>query len=193
MKPPRLVWALCLGGFLLAGCGLTATRDVEDIDRAILPDRLVQARPTTAGPTPDATSVGGAVYFVDEDRLVALPYSTANASGSAAVQVLLDALAAGPGETDRDRGLSTALPPTTQLRLTALEANVAVVDLTVAQLPPNQTLAIAQLVLTATSLEAIAGLRLTVNGEPVAAPLASGAQTDRPLTRADYEQMLSAP
>lgn len=177
-------------GALLTGCGLTPSHGVSDIDPASLPAELVATRAPT--PTPSATpaKAGGAVYFVKDDRLVRRSKVLGTEAGSGAVQELLDALAAGPGDVDRDGGVSTAIPPSTVLRLAGFEGDIVTVDLTVDQLPPNQTVAIAQLVLTVTSLAEVNGLRVTINGERINAPLASGAQTDRPLTRADYDEML---
>ena len=57
--------------------------------------------------------------------------------------------------------------------------------------PPNDA-QIAQIVLTATSLSGVTQVRLTINGEPFSAPLAGGAQTDRPLTREDYLPLLAS-
>jgi len=177
---------------LLAGCGLTPSSGVQDIDPRSLPGRLVATPTATASPSVESVASGGGVYFVREEQLVARPQTSDTRALLPGVQALLDALSAGPDETDRDRGVGTALPPATALRATALEGAVLTVDLTVDQMPPDQTLAIAQIVLTVTSLNEVGGVRLTVNGEPIRAPLASGAQTDRPLTRADFAGMLAA-
>jgi spore germination protein GerM len=131
------------------------------------------------------------VYFIGGRSLSEASRSLRDATGRRALQELLDDLVAGPTAADRGRGLSTALPPATRLVVTGLAATVATVDLIVDQLPPNQTTAIAQIVLTATSLPEVSEIRLTVNGQPISPPLASGAQTDRPLNRTDYLAFLS--
>ncbi|MGQ0465067.1 MAG: GerMN domain-containing protein [Sporichthyaceae bacterium] len=177
---------------LLAGCGLTPTREVEDIDPRGLPGRLVVIPTASTAEPPNSVSPGGSVYFVREETLVRRTRAADGRELLPRVQSLLDTLTGGPDETDRDRGVSTALPPATVLRATALEGTVVTVDLAVDQLPSDQTLAIAQIVLTVTSLNEVGGVRLTVNGEPIRAPLASGAQTDRPLTRADFAEMAAA-
>lgn len=183
-----VVCVLMLGG----GCGLQPSAEVEDIDPLSLPPRLLgTTSPTSAAPANDPTSAGSGVYFLRATTLRVSPRVLAAASGLPALQDLLDKLAAGPDAVDRRRGLSTALPPTTRLTVTSLEAGLATVDLNFGQVPPDQTTAIAQIVLTATSLPDVRRLLLSINGQPLKAPLVSGAQTDRPLTRADYAALLN--
>ncbi len=176
---------------LLSGCGLTTTHPLEDIDPLSLPGTLVRTPAPTPSNSAAPVAADGSVYFVRDERLVERERTLRLSSGPVAVQELLDSLAAGPDEADRDNGMASALPPAVVLRLTSLVGDIATVDLTLDQLPLTQTSAIAQIVLTVTSLAEVNGLKLTINGAPISAPLASGAQTDRPLTRADYVQMLS--
>lgn len=186
--------AAALGGllFLAAACGLDPSGDVENIDPLSLPPRLIaSAQPSATSPA-DLNNAGAGVYFLRDTVLRLAPRTVAAPAGVPALQELLNALAAGPDASDRQRGLSTALPPTTRLTVTKLEGDLATVDLTFGQVPPDQTAAIAQIVLTATSLPEVSRLLLTFDGEPLEAPLASGAQTGRPLTRADYLLMLGS-
>lgn len=181
----RLAAAGCLA-LLTAGCGLSPTSDLQDIDPRSLPPRLLATAPPTSAPQTDPERSGSGVYFL-RDTAVRLAPRTINAeSGVPALQELLTNLAAGPDAMDRRSGLSTALPPTTRLTVTALDGDLAIVDLSFGQVPPDQTTAIAQIVLTATSLPEVNQVLLTIDGEPLQAPLASGAQTDRPLIRSDY-------
>ena len=181
----HLVATSCLA-LLIAGCGVGATSEVKEIDPLSLPPRLL----ATAAPTPTTTAEpvrsGSGVYFLRNTTLRLSPRTVTAEPGLPALQELLSSLAAGPDAADRDRGLSTALPPITRLTVTALENGLATVDLSFGQAPPDQTTAIAQIVLTATSLPGVSRLLLTIDGEPLQAPLSSGAQTDRPLTRSDY-------
>ncbi len=174
---------------LPAGCGL-GRGGVVDIDPGSLPQRLVAS--PAASPTDTVTPVRavGSVYFSSDESLVQAGRTLNAAPGQAALQELLDDLSGGPDARDRERGYSTALPPATRLRVTALQGDTATVDLAVDQPPPDQTTAIAQIVLTATSLDGVRHVRLTFNGHPINAPLANGAQTNRLLTRADYAAML---
>jgi hypothetical protein len=200
--------AAVLGGILLlaAGCGFGPSGDVKEIDPLSLPPRLFGTTPpistaatpaaTPAAATATATATepmtsGSGTYFLSATslRLSARPLSVT--SGIPALQEMLNHLAAGPDDTERARGLSTALTPTTRLTVTSLQGGLATVDLAFGRVPPNQITAIAQIVLTATSLPEVNRLLLTIDGKPLQAPLADGALTDRPLTRSDYLAMLA--
>ncbi len=80
--------------------------------------------------------------------------------------------------------------------MAAVEDGTATVDLT----GPGEVgggeesrLAVAQIVLTATTLDDVRAVRLTRAGEPLEAPLPTGELTDRPLTATDYAPLLVAP
>jgi Sporulation and spore germination len=192
MMNRQIVASLLVALGLLGGCGLEPSHRVVDIDPMSLPQRLLATAAATPSPGAEPVRAAGSVYFSNDQVLVEAPRTLQAPPGQAALQELLDDLTAGPDAADRDRGYSTALPPATRLRVTALVKDVATVDLAVDQPPPDQTTAIAQIVLTATSLPEVNHVRLTINGQPINAPLANGAQTDRPLGRADYQALLSA-
>ncbi|HEY2831468.1 MAG TPA: GerMN domain-containing protein [Sporichthyaceae bacterium] len=186
----RIVRVLLLA-LVLAGCGL-GRGNVVDIDPMSLPQRLVGSSTPSPTNTAEPARATGDVYFSSDEVLVQAMRTLNAAPGQPALQELLDDLSAGPDGRDRERGYSSALPPATRLRVTSLQGDVAIVDLAVDQPPPDQTTAIAQIVLTTTSLPGVRRVRLTFNGKPINAPLANGAQTNRLLTRGDYEAMLIA-
>jgi spore germination protein GerM len=102
---------------------------------------------------------------------------------------LLDQLAAGPSQAERDEQLSSALPPEAQLSVTALDDSTATIDLDPSGQAPvgvSSRRAVAQIVLTATSSPGVRSVLLELGGQPVEAPLPSGELTSRPLTAADY-------
>lgn len=182
--------ALC-SLLVLSGCGSSPSGEVKDIDPLSLPPRLLESAPVRPSASPDSVGSTIGAYFLRGTKLRLVARAVTGATGPAALQELLDNLAAGPDASDRQRGLSTALPPTTRLAVTGLDGGLATVDLSFGQVPPDQTTAIAQIVLTATSLPQVNRLLLTFEGKPLQAPLASGAQTDRPLSRSDYLPMVS--
>jgi hypothetical protein len=70
------------------------------------------------------------------------------------------------------------------------------VDLTAEAEPPSgwaSRRAVAQIVLTATSVPGVRAVLLTLAGEPVEVPLPSGELTADPVTAADYEELLRPP
>lgn len=195
LRTALLGWILVLA----AGCGFGPSGDLKEIDSLSLPPRLFSTTsPTVATPTTSTSTAtaepktpASGTYFLSATslRLSARPLSVT--SGVPALQELLNHLAAGPDDAERARGLSTALTPTTRLTVASLQGGLATVDLAFGRVPPNQITAIAQIVLTATSLPDVNRLLLTLDGEPLQAPLADGALTDRPLTRSDYLAMLA--
>lgn len=189
MSPAR--WAAAGLLTLLAGCGVPTGGAAETIPASDVPYGLASPAPTSpapAGPVPVVAP--GRVYLVDAaDGLVPRPREVDGATAEERLGALLDALAAGPTAEERDRQLSTALPPEVQLSVVELTGGTATVDITGApEAPAGQASrrAVAQVVLSATSVPGIEAVVLTWDGERVEAPLPSGELTAEPLTRADY-------
>jgi hypothetical protein len=80
------------------------------------------------------------------------------------------------------------------MQVTALEDRVATVELSGESpdaVPERLPLAVAQVVLTATSLPSVEAVLLTRDGVPVEAPLPGGELSDRPLREGDYAGLLA--
>lgn len=106
----------------------------------------------------------------------------------APLRLALTELLQGPEPHERRAGLSTAIPPGTQLRGLRVTDGIAVIDLSdefsVGGGGPVR-LRYAQLTFTATQYPTVRGVRVLVDGRP-AAQLGAGL-TGRPLRRADFE------
>ncbi|SNT03100.1 Spore germination protein GerM [Geodermatophilus pulveris] len=184
-------WAAAGLLVLLAGCAVPTGGAARAIPASEVPYGLASAAPDPAPSTASDPTVGpGEVYLVDaSDALVPRPREVAGATAQERLDVLLDELAAGPTADERDRQLSTALPPKVELSAVELTDGTATVDIAVATDAPAGEAsrpAVAQVVLTATSVPGVVAVVLTLDGERVEAPLPSGALTAEPLTRADY-------
>jgi hypothetical protein len=149
--------------------------------------------PPTAAPSPVPADEAGWAYLVGADGAL-VPRARDSGTGTAEERLgeLLTALAAGPTEEERAQGLSTALPSGVSLTAT-IDGATATIDLSGAAPLSSNRRAVAQLVLTAASLPGVDAVLLTSDGEPVEAPLPSGALTDAPLLPADYAVFLSPP
>lgn len=190
-------WAL--GGaaaaylLLLTACGAPTSGAVQQVT-SVPYDLMSPAAPVTTAPTtkPEARP---RVYLVRDDLLVPVPGpDTEGADTPTAVTELLQALAQGPREGDRNRGLSSALGSDVAMTLTRIDGDTAVVDVDAgAQLPSagRLPLAVAQIVLTVVSVPGVENVELTVGGEPIQAPLPDGALTERPLDAGDYSTLLA--
>ncbi|MGY1780635.1 GerMN domain-containing protein [Geodermatophilus sp. SYSU D01036] len=188
---------------VVAGCGVPTGQAPATIAPSDVPYGL--ASPSTPSPPAPTTTprtdqprillVGPGDVLVPRGREV---------TGSVPDQLaaLLAQLADGPTAEERRQGLSTALPPGVTLSAAEVEDEDEVEDGTVtvdlggtAEAPSGREsrTAVAQIVLTATSVPGIAAVRLTSDGVPVEAPLPSGELTSTPLTAADYAGFLTAP
>jgi spore germination protein GerM len=135
------------------------------------------------------------VFLVSgEGVLVGRPRDVEGATTRERLADLLAALEEGPSAAERTEQLSTLLTPEARLSVSELEQRTARIDLGLpAGAPSGDTgrRAVAQIVLTATSLPGVEAVRLTIAGNPVEAPLPTGELTSAPLTAADYAVFLT--
>jgi hypothetical protein len=194
-RTTRWAGALVLAG-ALAGCGVPTGGTPEAIPTSQVPYDLSSPSPTAAGvPSTSARVDEPRVYLVGEDGAV-VPRGRSLDSGSLRDRLdqLLDDLATGPTASELTDRLSTALRPETSLTVDGLSDGTVTIDLGGdAEAPAGQESrrAVAQIVLTATSLPEVEAVLLTRTGQPVEAPLPSGELTSRPLTATDYEPLLT--
>ncbi|MEU2349130.1 GerMN domain-containing protein [Modestobacter sp. NPDC049651] len=189
-----LVAAAAVG--LLAGCGVPTGGAPETIPPSEVPFGLASSSPAarSTAPAPDAAG-RPQVYLVGADEAL-VPRTRELSAGSPREQLaeLLDDLSAGPQRDELADRLSTALPP--ELTLDVAETADGTVSVALggsAEAPSGRASkrAVAQIVLTATSLPWVAAVVLTHDGRRLDAPLPSGELTAEPLTAADYRPLLT--
>jgi spore germination protein GerM len=156
----------------LAGCGVLTGAPAEAIPDSEVPPGLSSSAPTSASvPNPERVADPARVYLVGrDDVLVPRTRETTESSPEEQLEDLLDDLADGPTSVELDDQLSTALPPDVELSVADLAAGTATVDISGATQAPSgwaSRLAVAQLVLTATSVPGVDGVLLTLDGQPV--------------------------
>lgn len=184
------------------GCGVPVGGAPTTIAPSDVPYGLAsptEASPSPASPLPRADEP--LVFLVGPgDLLVPRGRGTGTGSGTGTQADRLDALlaelAAGPTEGERAEGLSTALPPGVELSVTGEDGGTVTVDLGGPAGAPSgreSRSAVAQVVLTATTLPQVDAVLLTRDGVPVEAPLPSGELTSAPLTAAAYAVFRTAP
>jgi hypothetical protein len=196
MSARRLLAGLAVA--LLAGCGVPTSGDPEIIPAAEVPYGLASPTPSDRSAAPTETLVAAtAIYLVTPaDVLVASGREIAAGSTEEQLDALLDELAAGPTQQERDDELSTALPPEVELDVVDVSGATVTIDIAGPDDAPSGSesrRAVGQIVLTATSLPGVRAVLLTRQGERVDAPLPDGQLTSAPLTAADYEALLTAP
>lgn len=189
--------ALTAGLVGVTGCGIPTGGPPTTIAASDIPYGLAEPRPTsTASPSTTPQLDPSRIFLVgDGDVLVARARDTDGSSRRDRLEQLLTALAEGPTDAERSEQLSTALPPELRLTLVELSDGTATIDFDGPAEAPSgwaSRRAVAQIVLTATSVPGVEAVRLTLTGEPVEAPLPSGELTSEPLTAADYAVLLIA-
>ncbi|GAB2589408.1 GerMN domain-containing protein [Kribbella endophytica] len=175
---------------VVGGCGVPTQESPVEIRPEALPSRLQgtalprDVSPPTAGPG----QVSVVVNFVRKDRLVRSVREVPNGPAQDRLAAIVAALVAGPTERERASGISSALPVGLQLAVTTLDGNRAVIGLIgeTGGSAAENVLAVAQIVLSATTIPTVKEVTFERDGLPVEALLADGALTTNPLTAADY-------
>ncbi len=182
----------------LAGCGVPAGGTPRAIPSSEVPYGLADPSPAPTAPgTAVPLETPSQVYFLSaQDVLVGVPREVEGATLRDRLADLLAALETGPSDAERREQLSTLLTPEARLSLTDLTDHVATIDIALPAGAPSGAAsrrAVAQLVLTATSLSGVDAVSLTIGGDPVEAPLPTGELTSSMLTASDYAVFLTAP
>lgn len=180
---------------LMGACGVPSHGPPVTITR--VPYNLTAPEPKpTATPSPSGTA-RPYVYLVRDQVLVSVQASVAQPSDpAAAVTDVLAQLTVGPSDQDRSAGLSTALGPDTVVHLAGLEDGVARIDIVAGDQVPSPSrvpLAVAQVVLSVTSVPGVSSVLVTRDGSPVELPLPGGALTAAPVTARDYASLVGSP
>ena len=182
---------------LMAACGVPTGAAPSTIAPSDVPYGLAAPAPEASAASAVPRDEASWAYLVGPDEAL-VPRARDSGTGPTEERLgeLLSALAEGPTELERARGLSTALPQGVELTVTGFDGTTATIDLSGgAPLPSGvaSRRAVAQIVLTAASLPGLEAVLLTSEGRPVEAPLPSGALTDTPLLPADYAVFLTPP
>ena len=183
---------------VLAACGVPSGGPPQAIPSSEVPYGLADPRPSPTAPAgTEPVGAPSQVFLVAGDEvLTGRPREVEGPSVRERLDDLLAALVEGPTGAERDEQLSTLLTPDVRLSVTGMSGRTATVDLGLPTGAPSGAagrLAVAQVVLTATSLRGVDAVRLTLADDPVEAPLPSGQLTSAPLTAADYSVFLTAP
>jgi spore germination protein GerM len=169
---------------VLGACGIPLDQEPRLLDVEV---------PTEAADASSSRSdlpVNAKVYFVDDDRLVAVSRRIADTAPTTALEALLR----GPFTAEMELSIRSAIPAGTAVLGVAVSDFVATVDLS-----PEFTLvggdeeilAVAQIVATASAVEGVDGVILAIDGTRRNAPVAEGRLVERPLVPADFTGLFS--
>jgi spore germination protein GerM len=185
----RRAAALALVVVAAAACGIPTSGSPKAIPQDDVPFHLLNpTTPTTKPPTVPA-GVPETIFLVAPAQNV-IPV-TRNVEVPANLTEILGALLDGPTSAETAFGIQSYLTGTTAQVTATLQGGIATVDFTsnplVQVVGPSQTLAIAQIVYTATEQGGVTGVEFEIAGVSTDVPIANGSQVSGPVDRSDYQ------
>lgn len=181
-RPGVRLSCLCVLVTLVAGCGVQ-TEDQAHPAAVSFTDESQTPEPSVTG----SASANAQIFLVKDQELQGV---RRHLPPPITVTAVLDAIAAGPTEDERGKGLRTALlAPFTVTRVVVDRDGAATLVL---ESEPTQSgaaelvLAFGQVVISVSSLPGIHSLRFTVGDEPLSIPRGDGSLTDAAVTSDDY-------
>lgn len=166
-------------------CGIPQDRNPDIVPGGAIGPAL---GPPPAAALPAPAGQGVTVFFVRADQLVPAGRTAVRSD----LESVLQSLLSGPSEQELAAGLRTAIPGPSDVRLVRIEGATAHVDLAspfVAIGGREQILALAQVVLTATSVAGVTDVRFTLEDQLVDVPRGDGTLSSGPLTTRDYASL----
>lgn len=193
----RALVVVLLGSLVLAGpaCGVpTESGDrplrEDDVPLALLADTTTTTTTTTVPPAVTVETFPIDVWFVRGDRLLPVRRDQRRRPD---LDDLLEALVDGPAPDERRAGLRSALPDTVEFSGEEPVGGEIVIDLDPSfrnLSGPEQVLALAQLVYTATGLPGAGRVTFTIAGVPLDVPRADGLLVSGSVSRDDYTPLV---
>jgi hypothetical protein len=186
-------------GAAATACGVPAHSRAERIDAGKVPFGLAAPSPTTTSstiPPPDSgiltsgdITEGVTLYFPAGPHFVAVNRTL---GAPLTLNAVVDALTKGPRPEDLAASARSVIGEGDVERVTS-RGGVAIVQLGAKfpELPPSeQSLGVAQLVLTLTDRPGIGQVSFMLNGQPADVPRANGTLDRGPLSHDDYAALL---
>jgi spore germination protein GerM len=171
------------GVLLLMACGIPIESEPEAIDID------VETSPEDDGPPPGERAAAS-IYLVRDEALV---HVTRDLPTPSSPEIIFDSLLDGVTDPEELANLRTAIPPGTSALGVRTEGAALVVDLSLEFVSvggEEEILAVAQIVLTATSIEGVDRVVFFVEGVPTDVPVASGALSTEPVAADDYASLV---
>lgn len=170
---------------LIGACGIPVQAEPEIMD--------VELAPPAGDETPAPGDLAAvSLYLVGDNSLV---HVTRDLPSPPSLTSIFQSLLGGVTNEERQANLRTAIPPGTETISITEDGSVLRVDLNsefAAVGGEEELLAVAQIVLTATSVEGVDRVAFQLEGVPTDVPVASGALSVDPVGAADYESLVAA-
>lgn len=177
-------WVIAFLAASATACGIPVDSEPEtvDIDLGNVSNR--------EDPIPgDLTAVS--IYLVRQGSLIQV---SRDLPTPATEEVILESLLGPVTEPERRAGLRTAIPQGTQVNAITSDGATLRVDLSrefASVGGEEEVLAVAQIALTATSIDNVDLVGFQLEGVPTGVPVANGALSDDPVGANDYESLVA--
>lgn len=173
----------------IAACGIPTNGTPTAIAKADVPSHLLNpVTPTTVSSiVPPAVAVPETIFLVAPTQHVTAV--SRDVQIPANLSDILEALLEGPTAAESRFGLQSFLTGAKTRVMATVVGGIATVDFTanpVQVVGPDQTLAIAQVVYTATQQPGVTGVVFQIAGQRIEVPTAGGVQVPGPVDRASY-------
>ena len=189
MKRRSTAWVMVAGlvlGVILSGCGVEEQGDPETIGGDQVPFDLLEPEPTTTTTTPEGVDVE--LFFMGGDELLRPVVRRVRTMPS--LLGLVNELDAPPSDAP---DLRTALAEGLVLDV-SFEGGIAVVNLGAdftTLPPPDQVIALAQIVYTVTARPGVGRVGFQLEGTPVPIPRGDGVVTTDTVSRDAYANLVA--
>jgi spore germination protein GerM len=178
----------------VAGCGVPSDSRPRTLSASGVPfGLLAPTTPTSTEPsgTDSAHLPTADIYFLAPagGPLVSVRHTVADPITLTSV---LEALLSGPSQGEQAAGFESLISTQTKLQSAQVVDGVAHVDVSREFLEvsgPEQIVALAQIVYTATALPGVNSVAFSIDGKPREVPTQDGTLTQKPLTRNDYGRL----
>jgi hypothetical protein len=179
---------------VLSACGVPADDEPHAADLGDDPYGLLAPSTTVQTVTTlPVVTASQQVFMVRDDQLTPVNRTVASPPNLGSV---LASLIQGPTDAETSSGVRTAVNSQANVLSAQVANGVATIDLNDAfaglQLH-EQILAIGQIVYTATAMDGVTNVRISIDGTPSSVPRADGSAAIGDLTRADYALVAPAP
>jgi hypothetical protein len=193
-RRPVLVAAAVTVALLAAGCGIPSDDHATLAAPGSVPFDLLGQAPSVTATTMSASPTERATLFMVQGERLAPVQRELPAPVS--VELVLQALAAGPTATEVELGLRTALLAPKLVSSGGVSGGIATIDLgqPFTEISGrDQIVALAQIVSTVTGLPGVGRARFTLEGNPVGILRGDGAVTTDSVSRDDYATLAPVP
>jgi spore germination protein GerM len=194
-RPTGILAVLAAVMVVAAACGIPIGPSPTPIAKGAVPFHLLSPNtPTTATTnTPSGALAPEIIYLAAQDQHLS-PVSR-DVRVPASLTQVLGALLEGPTAAESNSGLQSFLTPDTAVTAT-VTGDIATIDFAsnpIEVVGVDETLAVAQVVFTATEQDGVRGVVFQIAGQPIPVPAGNGTQVPGPVSRSTYAPQAPLP